>query len=129
MSVVKCPKCGNQHLKVAVRRLADVQFDEDGGHEVLDTYGDTEFDDDSVVVCALTSEGESGCGHVGTLKEFTASALTKRDKNAIKSLRMRGFAVTVFNADELEGADEERIEDVMQQAAESAIKLLKGGSQ
>lgn len=69
MSQVKCPKCGNRHLQVIVRQLADVVYDEDGDHEVTDVYGDVDFDDDSFVVCA-TNHG--GCGHAGTLKEFSA---------------------------------------------------------
>lgn len=68
MAQVKCPKCGNRHLQVVVRQLADVVYDEDGDHEVTDVYGDVDFDDESAAICA-TNHG--GCGHAGTLKEFS----------------------------------------------------------
>lgn len=69
MAQVKCPKCGNRHLQVVVRQLADIEFDEEGDHEVTaDPYGDVDFDDESFVICA-TNHG--GCGHTGTLKEFS----------------------------------------------------------
>lgn len=69
MSRVRCPVCFNRHLQVVVRQLADVVYDEDGDHEVREVYGDVDFDDDSHVICA-TNHG--GCGHAGTLKEFSA---------------------------------------------------------
>lgn len=68
MPKVQCPICFNRRLEVTVRQLADVEFDEDGDHEVQDVYGDVDFDDDSHVNCA-TNHG--GCGHSGTLKEFS----------------------------------------------------------
>lgn len=68
MAKVQCPRCGNRHLQVVVTQLADVEFDEGGDHEVSDVYGDVEFSSESDVICA-TNHG--GCGHSGTLKEFT----------------------------------------------------------
>lgn len=68
MAQVKCPKCGNRHLQVVVRQLADVEFDDDGNHEVQDVYGDVDFDYESYVICATNHDG---CGHAGTLKEFS----------------------------------------------------------
>lgn len=68
MPQVKCPRCGNRHLQVAVTMLAEVRFDLDGEHDVLGVDGGIEFDSESDVICA-TNLG--GCGHSGTLKEFT----------------------------------------------------------
>lgn len=68
MPQVKCPRCGNRHLQLVVTQLADVTYDEDGDHEVSDVYGDVEFSVESDVICA-TNHG--GCGHSGTLKEFS----------------------------------------------------------
>lgn len=68
MPQVKCPRCGNRRLQVSVTMLAEVRFDLNGEHDVLSVDGDAEFDSESDVICA-TNLG--GCGHSGTLKEFT----------------------------------------------------------
>lgn len=68
MAQVRCPTCFNRTLQVEAKLLAEVRFDQGGDHDVLSTDGDIEFGDDSNVVCA-TNHG--GCGHSGTLKEFS----------------------------------------------------------
>lgn len=65
MAKYACPQCHGRSFTVVIRQLADVDFDADGEHEVLDgPYGDLEWDDDSIVNCR-----NDGCGWSGTLKE------------------------------------------------------------
>jgi hypothetical protein len=57
-----CPKCGSTRLQVEIKQLADIEFEEDGSHQVQDTYGDLEFSSTSQAHC-----GE--CNWAGTLAE------------------------------------------------------------
>lgn len=67
-ATTQCPECGNRHLQIVATTLVDVEYDDEGDHEVTDgPYGDIYFDDESEAICA-TNHG--GCGYVGTLKEF-----------------------------------------------------------
>lgn len=64
--MTKCPRCGSTTLHVDVHQIARVYFyeEEEGEeeHEVLDVFGDIEFDDKSFVQCP-------GCDWTGRLIE------------------------------------------------------------
>ena len=53
-------------------------------------------------------------------------ALTKTDIKAIDSLRTRGFAVVVFNEEELEGAPADDVESRLIELGWDVIEALRG---
>jgi hypothetical protein len=65
----QCPRCKGTQFQIVVECLADVQFLPDGDHNMLDgPYGDTEWDDESNVICQKNHN--EGCGWSGQLKEL-----------------------------------------------------------
>lgn len=64
MRTCRCPMCGSEQLEIAISQWARVQFYGDGGHEVLDTFGDLEWLDRSRAVCPTP-----GCTWEGRLEE------------------------------------------------------------
>lgn len=53
------------------------------------------------------------------------NVFTKAEQRALDSLRSRGFAVTIFNEEELAGAPSDEVEDSMVAAGWDAIELLR----
>lgn len=51
---------------------------------------------------------------------------TKQEKDAINSMRDRGYAIAVFTEEELNGADPSQVEDIMVERGWYAIDDLGG---
>lgn len=63
----KCPACGGRRFQLVVRQMVDMEFRDDGDHDIVDgPYGDIDWDDDSFAICR-----HDGCGWSGQLKELT----------------------------------------------------------
>ena len=60
-----------------------------------------------------------------TLLEIERAELTEADMKAIRYLRSRGFAVTVFTPEELGGVDPEDVQNSMVHHGQEAIDELK----
>jgi hypothetical protein len=97
MSSYKCPKCGGRKFTLTISQLADVEFDEEGDHEVCDgPYGDLEFDKESHAICC-----NSECRWSGSLVEATDE---DREINVCRrcgSPRISYDAMVAANSDEV----------------------------
>ena len=55
-----CPGCGKGRFQVSVETVSEINFREDGEHDVINEGSDLNFDDDSQAVCCNLKCGWSG---------------------------------------------------------------------